>query len=134
MQLAGLRKYLLIISFLGAYSCKPTANTETFQVYYYPDRNVYYVPAANLYYYSVDGGASWDSLPGGFDTDTSLLGNRTIIETGDHDFYGENEAHRKKYSGVLYNLYTPLMREFNVGPVTGGLSLQSESETSRVQK
>ena len=86
-------------------SCKRNdGDTAENIIYYYPEKNIYYDSLRSKYYYSLDGAKTWDSMTfkaHGFGT---TLGSKVPINRTENSVWINNESHRKKYNGVLFNI------------------------------
>lgn len=91
------------IAVFGA-RCSSKLSKEEPRYYYYPDKNVYYDVKNQTYFFSIDGGKIWDSLYVSSREAAAMLGDTVIIESDNTQVYKNNEADRKLYAGILYNI------------------------------
>jgi len=94
--------FLTIYSLL-IFSCN-NATQKKFEFYYYPSRNVYYDVANSMYLYSLNGGATWDSLQFKAGNDPVTLGAKEIIYSESPQVWLNNEQHRSQYNAKTINI------------------------------
>ena len=107
MKRAG---WVIIISVniaLLLFSCKGNGKKderETFEFYYYPNKNVYYDVEKKKFFYSLDGAKTWNSFIDISDREPSALGEKVVINSPDSVIFRDNENHRRLYAGKLYRI------------------------------
>lgn len=87
-------------------SCNNTNTEKQVEFYYYPKSNVYYNVEKNAYLYSLNGGKSWENLILSSEDPPATLGEKIVLYSATDSIWKDNEAHRKLYAGVLYNVAT----------------------------
>ena len=90
---------------ISVYSCKSSGGAAPEEViFYYPQKNIYYDNQRANYYYSLNGGATWDSMAFTGSTFGEALGPRVSIPKTNDSSWLDNVAHRKQYHGVALNI------------------------------
>jgi hypothetical protein len=84
-------------------SCNSSTQNRELEYYYYPQKNVYYNTQTNRFYYSLNGAKSWDSTQNNTDGLPGTLGDRIVINSANSRIFEENEIHRRKYVGSLFD-------------------------------
>lgn len=107
-----------IASVVVQLSCNNTSVQQQATFYYYPKSNVYFDVAKQVYLYSLNGGKSWEALSINSPNPPATLGDRVVIYSATDSIWKDNEAHRKQYAGVLYNISNDSASASLAGPAS----------------
>lgn len=95
---------LSITTFFFACTGYNKKEQETFEFYYYPNKNVYYDLEKKKFFYSLDGAKTWYSLINFSGKEPSNLGEKVMINSPDSSIFKDNENHRRLYAGRLFGI------------------------------
>ena len=95
--------FLLLFCITGIVSCDNFSQKQ-FEFYYYPQKNIYYSVTDKEYFYSLDGGATWDSVAATTTTEPPTLGAKEIVYSNSPDIYTQNSTHLQQFNGRPVNI------------------------------
>ena len=94
---------LLFFCITGIVSCDNFSQKQ-FEFYYYPQKNIYYSLTDKEYFFSLDGGASWDSVTVATATESAILGPKEIVYSSSPEIYTQNRTHLQQFNGRVINI------------------------------